>query len=1150
MAVSLPSPGVRVTQVFRSVSPTIITPTLPACIVGVAKQIVDVVKAASGSSTLNTDALVTLPGFFVAPAATGSPPAYTGLNTLPLVLSINNGPNVTIIFSGSALTPASVVSQINEAFLAAGVTEAQAETIGDDSFQIRTIGVGDFQTLHIVGGVDGTDAAVAAAFGLVEEYIYPGRAAYDQYNFVVPPSNMPDPRHNLNELGIEWNTVRVFLALGNGADLMEAKRTQSFLRNGGSASAAVMEGTIDLSTLTFSTHGAHTGTADVTSGGLYGGGGTLAGLTLIMNVNGGGNQTLTFNGATTSANQAAMLAAITALWPAITATVGGVGGNKLILTDALYGTPSTFTIDGGSTALVALGLTANTYTGSNGTITNQPLVLSVNGGGNQTITFNYPNNQAAILSQINAVVNPALGATQNLSNDLVLTTVATSYAASIKVVSGAAAALLGLTIGTTVNGINGVAAIDDGNGDALTPLIQMNGINFTAAASIATMTGSVDVTALSYPSALLDKTITLSDGDVPQTLKFGTVNDATALAAAIQAFWPNFVVDISSTNLRIRTTTTGEEAVIKAIGGTALVTLGLTAGTTARGAPFAPISGDELWVDGILFGRITQVAPGGVTSVLKIDKQVPINPALGSSFYIIAKNLTGQATVSRPSADLLFDLHNNIHIKHDILRDTTGMPITTGRSQVYVAYHAVRKDVTASAKNPGLLTFESTTDLEAQLEPISADNPLALGMYFALLNAPGNQIMGLGVDEISATEPYGTVEGFAHAAEYLEAFEVYGIAPLTHNQTVSQIFMTHVDSMSGPDLKGERICVFNSSMPTTKLDTLVTSGLNGNSASSLTFDTGVQNLAQLLLGAGVTPVGTIPVSAGVFLDISQNDLHYSITSVLGSIVTIKVSGFLAGENDDGFYATTNLATPPLPNALIQEPFAIRIRGAQLVLADGVTPDRAGIAETYQQLGQSYNDRRFWHVVPDKCAATINGLEQTLEGFYMCAAIVGAVGKQKPEQSFTNFPIVGFTRVIGTTDFFTQKQLGIIMAGGNWVMTQPTKGGPLLSKFALTTNMTSVETKTDSITKIVDFVAKFVRSGLRNFIGKFNINQGFLDTLGHALQGLLAFLQDQGTLNGFTVKRIIQDENNPDTVLIDIQLDVPFPCNFIDITLVI
>lgn len=1147
MAVSLPSPGVRVTQVFRSVSPTIITPTLPACVVGVCKQIVDVLETSSGSSSLNTDALITLPGFFVALPGVGDPAVYDGLDGLALVLSINNGPDVTITYDGASLTPASIVAQTNAAFLDAGVVEALAETVDDDSFRIRTVGIGDFQTLRVVAD---TDLAVAQAFGLVAEYSYPGRAAYDQYAFVVPPSNLPDPRHNLSELSIEWNTVRAFLALGNGTDLLEVTRTQSFLRNGGTASAAVMTGSVDLSALTFSTHAVHTGSVDVTAGGLYGGGGTLHGQTLKLNVLGAGILTLTFNGATNTVDQAALLAAITATWPTITATVGGAGGNKLILTqNSLYGTPSTFVVDATGTGIGTLGLTAATYTGTNGTITTQPITLNIDGSGNQVATFTYPHNEAAILATLNAVLNPEAVASQNVSNELVLTTLATDNDASIAVVAGAAAALLGLVIGTTENGINGVAAIDDGNGDALTPLIEMNGVDFTAAASVASMIGDIDVTALVYPGALSGKSLTLSDGGVPQTLVFGDLADSTELTAAIGDFWPKFTVDVSATFLRIRSVATGEEGVVRAVAGNALAVLGLDAGAVSRGTPFAPLSGDELWIDGELKGRITQVAPGGVTSVLKIDKQVPIDPALGASFYIVAKNLTGAATASRPSADLLLDLHNNITIKHELLRDTAGDMLDVGRAQVYLSYRAIRKDVTSAAADPGLLTFESVTDLEAQLAPISADNPLALAMYFALLNAPGNQVTGLGVDEISASEPYGTVEAFTRAAEYLEAFEVYGIAPLTHNQTVGQVFMAHVEAMSAPDLKGERVCVFNSAKPSTKLDKLITSGLRGNSASALTFDTGVQNLGQLLLGAGISPVGTIPVSSGVFLDIESDDKHYSITSIAGSVVTVKVSAF-GVDNDDGFYSTTNLATAPLPSALIDEAFAVYVRGADLVLTDGVTPDRSGIAETYQQLGASYGNRRFWNVVPDKCAATIDGFEQELEGFYMCAAIVGAVGKQKPEQSFTNFPMVGFTRVIGTTDFFTQSQLGVIMAGGNWVMIQPAKGGPLLSKFALTTNMTSVETRTDSITKIVDFVSKFVRNGLKNFIGRFNINQGFLDTLGHVLQGLLAFLQDQGTLNGFTVKRIIQDESNPDTVLIDIQLDVPFPCNFIDVTLVI
>ncbi len=44
--------------------------------------------------------------------------------------------------------------------------------------------------------------------------------------------------------------------------------------------------------------------------------------------------------------------------------------------------------------------------------------------------------------------------------------------------------------------------------------------------------------------------------------------------------------------------------------------------------------------------------------------------------------------------------------------------------------------------------------------------------------------------------------------------------------------------------------------------------------------------------------------------------------------------------------------------------------------------------------------------------------------------------------------------------------------------------------------------------------------------------------------------ETGVLIGANVNNIIQDEDAPDTVLIDVTLDVPFPCNYIRLTLVI
>jgi hypothetical protein len=103
---------------------------------------------------------------------------------------------------------------------------------------------------------------------------------------------------------------------------------------------------------------------------------------------------------------------------------------------------------------------------------------------------------------------------------------------------------------------------------------------------------------------------------------------------------------------------------------------------------------------------------------------------------------------------------------------------------------------------------------------------------------------------------------------------------------------------------------------------------------------------------------------------------------------------------------------------------------------------------------------------------------------------------------------------------------------------------------VTTDLTSIETREFSITRIVDFVAKFMRIGLRNFIGRFNITQPFLDTLSTVVQGQLGFLREAGILVGGDLNNVTQDASAPDSVTIDVTLDTPLPCNYIRLVLVV
>jgi hypothetical protein len=1037
MAAELPRPGVEVIQEFRTTSPTVVTPTLVPCVVGVAKQLVEILESdGSGGNTLNTDALVTLPAFFIAAAASGTPAKYTGLDGLALVFSANFGLDTTVTFSDSAaagLTPATVVSQVNDALSVANVSSVIAEVVGDDSWQLRTVGVGEFQSISISAT---TAPAVASAFGIGVGKTYVGISSYNQYQVDIPPEVFPDPNGNLDELAIQFETVRVFLATeGGGSGLQELKRDESFLRNGEVDDAAVStEGSVDLV-------GAYP---------------AVAAQTLSVVIDGGAQIDILFAG---EANASALLVSINSALTGATATLGG-------------------------------------------------------------------------------------------SDGLVITSDSTGASSSVQIVASTGATLLGMTVETQV-GAN-IASIDDGNGDVVTPILEFANEDFTASATQAALTGSAVGT---FPLTL-GSTLVISDGQQEQTITFTA---AASMAAAVLEI--NAVVGtaaggkITATDsagaLVLTHSDYGDESVIKIVGGTALADLDpggtptIVAGAEARGIPFPPQPGDFLYIDGSYYSTILQVAPGGEVDRLKVTQQVVISTDVGSKFYIQAKNLVAGGSATRPYPDLEVDSNGKVQLKHSFVRDPYGV-VSSVKAPIYLSYTAVRQDVSAIAASPGLLKFDDTATLAESLYPVTADNPLALGLFFALLNAPGAQVTGIGVDEISADAPFGTVEGFTRAAEYLEGFEVYALAPLTHDQTVAQVFKTHVDFMSEPENKGERIVLWNPETPTTALDTLVGSGTDGDGLTTTTFDTKIATLAALVQNAGVTPTGTIPVSAGLYLDIASDSKRYSIKSISGSQVVVRtVAGdFAAGENDDDYYAENAFTLP-----LISETYAIRVRGEALVTSSGQL-DKSAIAETVQSLGQTFLDRRFWMTFPDACAATLSGIEQVLDGFYMNAAIAGMIAQQPPQQSFTNFPMTGFTRVIGSNDTFSERQLNVMAAGGAYVIVQDSQSAPLIARMALTTNLTSIATRTDSITKVVDFTAKFLRKGVRNFIGRFNITQAFLDSLGSVIQGLIGFLVETGVLIGGTLNNLIQDEDAPDTVLIDITLDVPYPCNYLRLTLVV
>lgn len=503
----------------------------------------------------------------------------------------------------------------------------------------------------------------------------------------------------------------------------------------------------------------------------------------------------------------------------------------------------------------------------------------------------------------------------------------------------------------------------------------------------------------------------------------------------------------------------------------------------------------------------------------------------------------------RPLPDLAIDISGNALIQNQILRNgLTGAPFSGGGAPIHIAYTGLRLDLSPDADDPALVVFNDTDQLESIADPISTDNPGALMAFLTLINSPGTAVAAIGVPEVSADAPDGTPIGYAKCFSFLESEEVYALSLGTQSSVVHQAGLTHVSFMSEPAQKGERILFFNPVLPSRRVNTLLGSGTDANTTPTTGKLTIEENIAPALIAQGIDPDEVNPTSGAitneVFLDLGGDDNYYLVQKVEnGTDVFIRTS-FVSGDgNEDAFYATT------APAGVISDDWTVAIRGTELLLADG-SPDKDGIAETLQTTGQAYGNRRGFYVYPDQVGINVTGLEQVVEGYYAASCIVGMVASLPPQQGFTNYPITGLTQVLNSSGFLSNTQLNVVAAGGIYILVQDADSAPVICRHQLSTDMTSIETRELSITKVVDFTAKFLRAGLRNFIGRSNITQSFLDQLSSVVQGIMSFLIESGVLIGADVNNVIQDADNPDTVLIDITLDVPYPANYIRITLVV
>lgn len=550
---------------------------------------------------------------------------------------------------------------------------------------------------------------------------------------------------------------------------------------------------------------------------------------------------------------------------------------------------------------------------------------------------------------------------------------------------------------------------------------------------------------------------------------------------------------------------------------------------------------------------VTQIV---VTSPLRgVASSVTVSSSgLGAILRLTASSREDYAAgEGRPLPELVVNASGAPTITADVLRSSlTGRPLSSTAS-VHIGYTALRLDVTADADQPGIIRVSNTDDVESIYGPIDVRNPLALGLYLALLNAgAGVEVTALGVDDVSDAEPNGTTVSYARALEFLRAYEIYALAPLSQSEDVIALCDAHVKDMSEPLMRGERVVISAPINPVRRNDdVLLSSGASGAESTVTTNQIDLNDSPEAALAAaGIDTGAEIPFQLDngqqllITLTIGDALHRRSVKSVDGARVTLRASTELTtAQNADGFYTSDDL-----PDVFSGAEFSLSLRGTLLTLAGSSRLDKTAYAETIRDKAQQYLNRRQLRLYPDTVVSSaIGGVSRRLPSFYWGAALAGACANLPAQEPFTRVPLVGFSDVAGP--LLDRGHYDIISAGNSVIEVETAGQSPAL-RIQSTTDPTTIESREWSVTRAVDLFAKTMRNQLRARIGRFNITQSYLDELTLLSDSLCSSAVAAGLFRSAVVDTLEQDSQQPDRVLVVVRVEVLFPANYIDVTIVV
>jgi hypothetical protein len=451
-------------------------------------------------------------------------------------------------------------------------------------------------------------------------------------------------------------------------------------------------------------------------------------------------------------------------------------------------------------------------------------------------------------------------------------------------------------------------------------------------------------------------------------------------------------------------------------------------------------------------------------------------------------------------------------------------PLTITSGSIYVEYRAWLADL---ANQVGTISDVGTID-ELIPGPLTPDNPLKWGVFYALTNSNGSEVKFTAV-----ANPDDPNSWISVLSLLVGRTDVYNLVPLTFDRTILDLYAAHVNDESAPEQACWR-AMFCSIQAKSQIAVVsAASSANGGVVMATIADdpNAVGNQYTLL---------TVPAGNGNFLtnkvqpgDIVRTD--YGIDNIGAEIYDEYVVDQILNED------SILLMAGPVAAVTVAQ----KIEVWHYLNKDEVASDLA------RQAG-SFGSRRVKAVWPD----TVGAGGVLMEGFYICAALAGLRSGVVPQQGLTNVQVMGFDDLSRTTDFFGGAQLNVMAGAGTWIVTQ-SPAGTVYNRHAVTTDPTDVNSSEEMVTSNLDSISYLFSQRLAPYIGMMNVTPSAIQVLGTEIDATIDFLKSNGyvarlggQLIDATVISLQPHAILADRVVCVIDVTLPYPLNNLEIHLVV